>query len=247
MEIEHGTFKFEKQKGKFHGQINLLGIAYAPDGAIAARFSDALKLDLDDKKQVEAVQEKALHYENQFEIAPGQYTVKVAFSGDGETYGKLEMPMKIDPYQDGQFGISDLALSREVLKSSQRSEDAVLLEDRLPLLFNGMQLVPTGDAVFQKTDNVAMYFEVYEPLLAGADPAKAPQVGFQLKILDKQGQAVQDSGVVRIDVAKLTTPVVSQGVRVPIEALTPGPYQVEMTVLDSVGKTAKRLTPFEIQ
>ena len=39
IEIPSSAVKFEKQKGKEHAEINILGIAYKPDGAIAARSS----------------------------------------------------------------------------------------------------------------------------------------------------------------------------------------------------------------
>ena len=39
--------------------------------ALRARFSDAVKLTLDDKKQVEAFAEKPFQYEKQFEMASG--------------------------------------------------------------------------------------------------------------------------------------------------------------------------------
>ena len=33
-----GTPQFEKEKGKQHAEINLLGIAYKPDGSVGARL-----------------------------------------------------------------------------------------------------------------------------------------------------------------------------------------------------------------
>src|SRR5262249_11298135 len=76
MEIASQGIKFEKQKGKQHGEVNVLGIAYTPDGAVAARFSDTVKLDFEDKKEVENFQKKPLHYENQFDVASGKYNLK---------------------------------------------------------------------------------------------------------------------------------------------------------------------------
>ncbi|MBV9771608.1 MAG: VWA domain-containing protein, partial [Bryobacterales bacterium] len=54
MEIATGDIKFEKQKGKYHATVNILGLAYLPTGSVGARFSDAVKLDFDDKKEMEA-------------------------------------------------------------------------------------------------------------------------------------------------------------------------------------------------
>jgi VWFA-related protein len=251
IEVAPGTVKFEKLKGKFHAQFNLVGLAYAADGAVAARFSDGLKLDLEDKKQVDATQQKVLHYENQFEIAPGQYTLKVAYSSDGVSYGKLEMPLTIDPYQEGQFGISGLALSKEIRNAAQGGAnlDALLLEDKVPLVAKGFQIVPTGDRAFKKTDPASMYFEVYEPLIATPDPQKATEVAMQLRILDrKTGEMKQDTGLLAMDLpATGGSPVLSAGIRVPIDALPAGPYTLEIKAQDSAGRSATRSTEIDIE
>ncbi len=97
MEIPADAINFEKAKKKFHSEVNILGIAYRPDGTVGARFSDTVKLDLDNKKELEAFKEQPLYYENQFEAAPGKYNLKVAFSAGGESFGKLETPLAWTP------------------------------------------------------------------------------------------------------------------------------------------------------
>ncbi len=47
MEIAMEGLKFETLRGKLHAEINILGIASAPDGGVAARFSDIVKQDFD--------------------------------------------------------------------------------------------------------------------------------------------------------------------------------------------------------
>src|SRR5581483_3562126 len=69
MEIATDKIKFEKQKGKYHATVNVLGLANLPDGSVGARFSDALKLEFDEKKEMEAFQGHPMHYENQFDVA----------------------------------------------------------------------------------------------------------------------------------------------------------------------------------
>ncbi len=52
--------KFTKEKGKFHAEMNILGIASTKEGTVGARFSDTVKLEFPDKKEMEAFQEKSL-------------------------------------------------------------------------------------------------------------------------------------------------------------------------------------------
>src|SRR6202044_3911774 len=102
------------------------------DGTVGARFSDSMKLDFDDKKQMEAFKEKPMHYENQFDVASGKYNLKVVFGSGGESFGKLEMPLAVDPYDGKQFSMSGLALSKEIRRATELGTglDELLLEDR---------------------------------------------------------------------------------------------------------------------
>ena len=55
---------------------------------VGARFSDTVKLDYDKKDEVAEFAEKPYHYENQFEISPGKYDLKVVFNSGGSNFGK---------------------------------------------------------------------------------------------------------------------------------------------------------------
>ena len=87
MEIPSQGFKFDKVKGKQHAEMNILGIAYRADNTVAAKFSDTLKFDYENKVEVEEFAKKPYHYENEFEIASGQYDLKIAFSSGGQSFG----------------------------------------------------------------------------------------------------------------------------------------------------------------
>jgi hypothetical protein len=251
MEIPSEAVKFEKSKGKFHGTINVLGIAYKPDGAVGARFSDTVKLDFENKKEVQAFQEHSMHYESQFDVASGKYNLKVVFNSGGDSFGKLEMPLVIEPYDSKHFSLSGIALSTELHKLSDMnlSLDAALLEDRTPLVSQGMQIVPSGSTRFRKTDTVVLYAEAYEPLLINADPAKPPVVAVQVRVLDrKTGAEKADSGLARVDnMIQKGNPVIPLGLRLPIESVAPGTYQVELKAMDSAGSSSTRLADFEVQ
>ncbi len=91
-------------KGKLKRMSIFLGLAYKPDGTIGARFSDTVKLEVEDKKEVEKFAEKPLHYESQFDAASGEYRFKIAYSTNGGAdFGKLEMPLKIEPFNGKDF------------------------------------------------------------------------------------------------------------------------------------------------
>jgi VWFA-related protein len=247
IELPGSSVKFEKVKGKYHAVLNILGIATKADGSVAARFSDAMDLDFD-KKGAEDFAARPYHYENQFYIASGQYTLKIAVN-TGDKYGNLEAPLNVDAYDKAQFSMSGLALSKEFHKvaDSPESLDSALLQDRTPLVTQGLQLVPSGSAQFKKSDRAAIYLEVYEPLIADSTP---PKVSLKLSILDeKTGKSQLEAGVPDTGASVIAgNPVIPMGVPLPLSSLQPGTYVVELSATDSAGhSTAARKAVFSVE
>ena len=251
MDIAPKAMKFEKQKGKLHSELDILGIAYKPDGSVAARFGDAVKLDFENKKEADAFSEKPYHYENQFDIVPGQYRLKVVFSSGGESFGKIEKPLAVDTYDGQKFSISGLAFSNNYRAASSLGTelDALLIEDRTPLVTQGVQMIPAGSNQFKTSDKPAIYLEVYEPLLAAAEPPKELAVGLQLRVLDaKTGEQKSDSGLYRIPIPeKAGNPAIPTGTTIPVASLAPGTYRAILSAMDSAGNKSERWADFEVQ
>ncbi len=237
IEIPGQSLKFEKVKGKYHTTLNVLGMATKADGTVAARFSDAVDLDFE-KKDYEEFASRPYHYENQFPIASGEYTLKVAFS-TGDRYGKFDIPLTIDPFNKRQFSMSGLAFSREFHKVADASAnlDSLLLQDRTPLVTQGLELVPSASNKFKKSERAAIYLEVYEPLLAESKPAK---VGLQLRVLDQNsGKTELEAGIPDTGASVVPgNPVIPMGVPLPIDHLQPGTYIVELQAKDSAGNSS---------
>lgn len=248
VEIPANAIKFEKQKGKLHATINVFGLAYKLDGTVAARFSDSLDLNFEDKKELEQFSSKPFHYDTQFDIAAGHYNLKVVVNPHGaDTFGKLEMPLVIDPYDGKQFTLSAVALSKEIHPVSQMaaSLDAALLEDRTPLVTQGLQLIPSGSDQFKKTDRAGFYVEIYDSLLTSTNP---PKVGIQMVVVDrKTGDKKIDSGGAAHD-TKPGNALVPVGLILPVDKLPPGSYRLELKAVDSAGNVSQpRTADFEVE
>jgi len=250
MEIPADALKFEKQKGKFQAEMNVLGIAYNADGSVGARFSDTVKREFDDKKQVDAFQGSPFHYENEFEIGSGTYNFKVVFSAGGASFGKIEAPLTIDPWAS-QFGLSGLALSRQIRRQAAMAQslDASLIEDRVPLVTQGVQVIPSGSNKFNKTETAMFYAEIYEPLLQNPDPKNNLQVGMQFRILDRKTKEQKFStGLVRVDIPENTeNPTIPIAQKMPFDSIGAGQYTVELQARDTAGKLATRTVDFDIE
>src|SRR5947207_7045112 len=165
--------QFNKDKGKDHASLTVLGIAYREDGTIGAKFSDQVKLDLE-KDEWKEFAKSAYKYQNQFDAVPGHYKMTVVLSAGSETYGKSSWPLEIDAYDGKQFAIGGVAMSNNVLRvediASNADLDSVLLEDRTPLVVKGFQIVPAAVNRFKRSDKVLLYSEIYDSLLATENP-----------------------------------------------------------------------------
>jgi VWFA-related protein len=217
-----------------NAELNFLGIASSSDGGVAARFSDALKLNPEG-------QGKPLHYEKEFRIAPGRYSFTMTFSSGGEGFGKIEVPLIVDPRKEGELALSGLVLSKETHPAEALGLGLTgLVESLTPLVTNGVRMVPSGSHQFTKSAAAFVYFEVYAP-----DPAS---VRFAMRVLDsKTGEPTSDSGFQTPGIPKNPGDVLTVGVGLPVNGLATGSYQLEITAVDAAGKQVRRTADFEVK
>ncbi len=254
LEIPGDALDFEKEKGEFHSDVNVLGIATREDGSVGARFSDTVKVDVD-KKEMKQFTKGAFSYQNTFEIAPGKYNLKLVLSPGGQNFAKYEAPLVIDPYDGKQFGLSAVALSDKITPVSQLSTslDAALLEEKTPLVVRGrsngqstdFQLNPSPTNRFGRDERVALYVEVYEPTMLGK--GNETRVGVTYSVVDrKTNQQVYRSPTILVnDFAQPGNPVIPIGMTLPLDKLQAGDYRLEVTARDSAGNASPmRATDF---
>ena len=245
-EIPTTKLNFEKQNGKPHSTLNVLGIAYREDGTISARFSDSVDLDFENNNQVDQFKRHPYSYEKQFSMVPGQYSLKVVFSIGTEDFAKLESPLQINPTDDKHLALGGLVLCREFSNTAGKDSGLSLLVNRVALVSRGIEYVPASATRFKNTDTVGVYFELYEPRLKEVRP---PTLQFRIRVVDqKTGEIKNDSEVMSVSLAKWVDPVLPVGWKIPIDKLTPGAYRLEVIALDTKGETPLvRTTNFEIE
>jgi VWFA-related protein len=238
MEIPGDALAFNKDKGKYHSNVNVLGIAYRLDGSVGARFSDTLDLEME-KDQAKEFAKHPYHYENQFDAAPGTYKLTVVFSGGGENFGKFETPLVIEPYDGKKFTLGGVVLSTNFQRIDQISSDvdATLLEDHTPLIVKGMQFTPAAGTQFKKSDNIILYSELYAPLEKSETP---PRLGAGYRIFDKAtNKEVLFTGVVPLDeFVNKGNAVVPFVLKVTVKDLPAGNYRLVLLAADEKGNQA---------
>jgi VWFA-related protein len=247
MDLPPQSLNFSKEKGKYRATINVLGIAYRPDGTIGARFSDAVKLELE-KDEWKELQKAPFHYENQFGAAPGQYRLTVVLSQGGESFGRYELPLVIEPFDGKQLALSAIAMSNSMQRVADLGTgmDAALLEDRTPLVVRGMQMTPSATNRFKRDDKVGLYAEIYEPSQTTDKPAEL-LVGYRVVDL-RDGKIVLSSGEVEtkgfVQKGNLVVPI---GLKVPLKDFSPGNYRLEMQAWTASSRSEIRSADFSVE
>ena len=210
-----------------------------------------MKFDFDTQQQVDAFLRSPYHYENQFEIEPGQYNFRMAFSSGDQGFGKVEMPVKIEPWDGQTLSLSAPALSHEVHPAADLAAglDVSLLEGRRPLVSKGTEAVPTGTPLFHAADQAFFYCEAYEPLLTGAK-ADSPQpvLGLRVRILDSAGLAKVDTNFRTMSpLMQPGNPVIPILSVLPVAKLPAGLYKLEVAVMRQAGDPVLRTADFDIR
>ena len=247
MEIPADSLKFDKEKGKYHSTVNVLGIAYKPDGTVGAKFSDTVDLDLE-KDDLKAFQKESYHYQNQFDAVPGDYKLTVVLSGGGDAFGKFESPLHIDPYDGKTLSLGGVAMTNNATRVADTPNglDSALLEDHTPLIVKGLQVVPSATNRFKKSDNVIMYTEIYEPLLTSDDP---PKIAFAYHILERAtNKDIMFTGAMPAnDFIQKGSPVIPVGLKVNVKDLPAGSYKLLVQAVDSAKHNApNRVVDFDV-
>jgi VWFA-related protein len=246
MEIPGDSLVFNKDKGKYHANVNVLGIAYNPDGTVGARFNDTLNLDLE-KDEWKEFTKQPYRYQNQFDAVPGAYKLSVVLSSGGDSFAKFETPLKIDAYDGKKFTLGGVVLSKIIQPVDQipTDVDATLLEDRTPMIIKGMQITPAANYAFKQSDKVVIYSQVYEPLLKSDAP---PKVAAGYSILDSSNKNVFSSGAIPLeDFVQKGNAVVPFALIVKVKDLPPGNYRLVLQAADGAHNQApNRETQFTV-
>ena len=115
--------KFEKQSSNLHSTLNVLGIAYKPDGTVGARFTDVVEFDFGDEEQIDQFKQHALKRGVQFN--DNDFTDNRDF---------IKRSIKYEIFYN-KFGVSDAA--------------RVLLEDD-PQVLKAVDLIPEAKELASK-------------------------------------------------------------------------------------------------
>ena len=203
-------------------QTQIVGIALRPDGAEASRFADTIAAD------------SAGRYEHPFTLAAGTYTLRLTVGSGTSVLGVKEVPLTIEPWSAGSFGMGQIALSVGATAVSGPPH-------RGALVAAGHEFNPVAHASFQKSDRVYLYTEF-------DDAANPAALTMQYRVVDAATGAVKLNGQGSLaGFARPGNPIVPVATVIPFGKLTPGSYSLEVTAGHAgAEETLRRSIDFEI-
>jgi VWFA-related protein len=176
--------KFKKTRDQLTCDLNVMGVAYAENDAIAARFSEVVPVSINRERGSNPP--KIFPYSNYFKLRPGTYRLKLAASDGANNLGSMEQPMDIPvPPQDG-IASSSLVVAEKVshLPVLIQNIQARLLDESDPLVFSGMQISPSIENRSPVGSPLAILLKLYNPA-GGLDRWRAT---VKAKLMDEAGK-----------------------------------------------------------
>lgn len=236
----------------------VLGIVFGKDGRLVTRFSDLADREGVSNRPKSTDLPNVIgdedRYETQLSLSPGEYNLRIAVS-DGQSFGRAEIPLTVDAFDPKELAISSVSLCKRIDDVSASGHASVLPGawtarlpgNYVPLVSDGVEFKPTANTRFKKGETLYIYFQVYEPLLAGPTSATAQ---IKVRVVDlKTGEVDSDSQPISaMPYVIAGSPVIPIGRGIDISKLPRGLYRLEVQAADSAGKNTRwRTVDFAVE
>jgi VWFA-related protein len=227
--IQRGTIELKKKGGLMVNAVDVMGVAYAEDGSVAARFSETLNLAVE-KEREELFRNSDIPYRNYIKLRPGKYQLKLAIADEKGKVGTAEQTLAVPPMPAG-LASSSLVVSQEMTQLPEliKNMQTRLLDEADPLIYKGIQiLAPVGNTV-RRENPIAVFYKLYN--LEGNEASRSLTANVQ--IIDEKGQVSELPPMELEEAAYPTGPSEAAiGFNLPLKDLAPGKYQLKVETVD---------------
>jgi VWFA-related protein len=242
--IQMEKIAFRKRAGQMGAELNIMGVAYAEDGAIAARFSETLPVSFD-KEREEEFRKGSLAYRNYFKLRPGKYRLKLALSDESNSLGTVEQVLDVPLLPTGSFAGSSIVLAEQTARLPDMIQNlqSQMLDQSDPLVYSGMQIEPGVDNRLPVNSAVRVLFRLYN--LPGRSDAW--DLVARARLLDEKGGA---AALAPISLKNAALPAGTGdavvGLSLPFKGVPAGRYRLILDLSDSASsQTAVLQTDLE--
>ncbi len=229
--VRQGAIELKRKGGQLVNALDVMGVAYAEDGSVAARFSETLSIAVD-KEQEEIFRKQDVSYRNYLKLRPGKYQLKLAVADEKGKVGAAEQTLTIPAMPSDGLAGSSLVVSQQLssLPELIQNLQAKLLDETDPLIYKGMQVsVPVENQVNRQYP-MAVFYKVYN-LKSNEQDRK---LSAKVKLMDEKGQSSDFAAASLDELAYPTGPgEVAIGINLPLKDLAAGKYKLAVETADT--------------
>jgi VWFA-related protein len=239
-EIPPAAVQFEQKGEKQRMQLEVVGVIRGPDNdKNLSRLGGTFAVELT-KQQYQSILNDKIFYRQDMQLEAGNYTVDLVIKDALSGKGVAKRQRLVLPVTDKEFSATEVVLSRHAEPVRQ---PPVGPPDVLSI--GNVQIRPSTAREFQATDNLIIFFEVYNAS-AVAETGK-PNVAVRVTLMKDGKPVLKPLDYVLTDVVAEPVPHLTLAKYVKLAGLAPGQYQVVIEAKDlAQNKALKQQTSFSI-
>jgi VWFA-related protein len=172
-----------KKRGERYGtDLDIMGIAYAQDGSIPARFSETVPVNFDGEN-VSEIKKINFPYRNYFKLRPGKYTLKLAVTDGSNNLGSMEQSIEIPALLEKGLAGSSIVIAEKIspLPGLIQNLQTQLLDDNNPFLSAGVEVQSGAENKMPVGSTIPVLFRLYN-VFGGHE-----QLIAKIKLLNEKG------------------------------------------------------------
>jgi hypothetical protein len=239
IEVPPSAMQFDRRGNKRQVQFEVLGVVRQTPDKIVARLGGSFDITLT-AEQYQAILNNNIFYRQDMELAPGTYSIELLFRDklSKKMGGKKEA--LVLPEANADFSISGVVLSRQATKYASAAQAVDVLSQQ------GVQIRPFPSLQFRATENLIIFFELYNAAV-NADLGK-PLVRVTVTLLKDTGSVTKPMDYVLTETLTQPIPHLIFAKFISLAGLTPGNYTAAIEAKDTVThKLVTQHVPFVIK
>ncbi|MGE0127912.1 MAG: VWA domain-containing protein [Blastocatellales bacterium] len=230
LEVPPGAMKFDRKGDKHNVQFDVLGAIRDEAGKVIARLGSGFNIALTNEQHQRILQNN-IFVRQDLELAPGAYNIELIFKDrlSGKVAAKKQKLAL--PAIDAEFSTSSVVLSRhaEPIKKTPGAAGPVDVFSQ-----EGAQIRPSPSREFRATDNLIIFFEVYNAAI-NTEMGK-PMARVTVRLLKDGKAAAMPQDYVLTETVAQPAPHMIFARFIKLAGLTPGQYTAMIETRDTVTK-----------
>ncbi len=238
IQIPNREMQFENKDGVMSAVLDIYGELTTIGGRIANTFEQSVDVSVPEHDFQAYVNQKSV-YQKAVYLPPGRYKLSLVIKDDHSGHmGSQNMGIIVPQYSDGKLTSSSLIMADQIqpLPTSEVGSG--------PFVIGGTKVRPSVNQVFQQSQNLGIYMQVYN---LGLDPkTHQPSANFEYQI-SKDGKAILNQSESTASIKDASEQVTLEKT-MPAKLLKPGKYTLQIKITDKVkGQTDTQTTNFQVE